>query len=346
MKSTDNLVSSKLIKKNILNQYNLKNPKIALIKYKSGNKNRAVYKITDKNKSYCLKMIYYSEDELLFVYSVLNWLNKCNINVPNIIPTFYGKRYVKFSDNIFILSPWIDGVKCDFDNLDHLNMSVSELAKIHKYSSNFFPIKETDKKRGLENIYISTLKHYEQLLYYRDLATKSNDDFSKLLLDNFDKNFKLAEYSLRIASTVDMQNLSTSICHGDYVNKNIIFDLKNNIWIIDFDKCKYDYSCKDLSYFFRRLLKRNNTNWDLPLTINLINKYTKINELTNSDKRYILANLAFPQKFWKTCKDYFNNKVLEKGKTYISQLENSCNHINNHILFIEELIEMSKKATL
>ena len=79
--------------------------------------------------------------------------------------------------------------------------------------------------------------------------------FQDNLFQTFDTNLRLAKISLDISNKIDNNNLSKSLCHGDYVNKNLIFPADLDPWIIDFDKCKIDYCAKDLAYFMRRLLK-------------------------------------------------------------------------------------------
>ena len=62
------------------------------------------------------------------------------------------------------------------------------------------------------------------------------------------------------------------------VNKNIIIN-KDCIWIIDFDKCSYDYCSHDIAYFLRRLLKRPSSNWSTYLTLKVIDSYLENNSL-------------------------------------------------------------------
>ena len=69
----------------------------------------------------------------------------------------------------------------------------------------------------------------------------------------------------------------------------ILFDENDTLYIIDFDKCKRDYCAHDISYFLRRLLKRDNTKWDLDIALAFIKYYNSINLLTNDDLKYIVS---------------------------------------------------------
>ena len=241
---------------------------------------------------------------------------------------------------LFILTPWIDGVKCDFDNKNHIISSAIELGKLHKKSINFMPIVGSAKRESLNDFYISILKHFEQLMQCYAYANVTKDKFSKDFLSTFEKNLKLAENSLKVAATINPDNLSISLCHGDYVNKNILFDENDTLYIIDFDKCKRDYCAHDISYFLRRLLKRDNTKWDLDIALAFIKYYNSINLLTNDDLKYIVSYLSFPQKYWKISKDYYKDLKKEKLNTkfYLSTLNKSVKNLKYHIKFTSDLM--------
>ncbi|MCR6513484.1 MAG: CotS family spore coat protein [Clostridium sp.] len=341
--SKQNIFSEEYVKKNILHHYDLEDSTIGLIKFKDTQKHRAVYKISSKSAAFCLKKIYFNEDSLLFVYSALQWLWKKGIKTPILLNTKDGLKYVKHDGMIFILTPWVDGYKCDFDNLDHIILSVRQLAHIHNSSRSFFPIKGSEDRVGLNSYYISILKHFNHLLTSYNKAVSTKDKFSNIFLENFEDNLFLAKKSLEIASRIDDDELSKSICHGDYVSKNILFDNDNNIWVIDLDKCKYDYSIRDLGYFLRRLLRRDNTCFNLELALSLLREYNYHSKLTPSDLRYLVTYISFPQKFWKISKDYFKNIGKCNKSAFITLLMKSNEKLNFQIDFVKEIIPRIEK---
>ena len=327
---TDLLPESDL-KKFILKQYNLENSKIYQIKFKDTDKQRAVYKIESNCQYYCLKKVYYTKEELLFVYSSIEWIYRFNLNVPRILPTLTGKKFVSYNKMLFILTPWIAGDKCDYDNINHVIDASIVLANFHKFSRGFYPIPGSKLRLGYEDIYLSMNRHFNQLLDFSNLAFKYGDNFSKLYIENFDACITLAKISIENASHINSNNLSKSLCHLDYVNKNIIFDRFNKLWIIDFDKCKMDYSAHDISYFLRRILKRENTNWDFELLKDCLNTYEQILPLTADYYWYISSYLSFPQKQWRLLRDYYNNINVCNKQSFILLLEKSMTTMEKHI---------------
>ncbi len=319
------LLSEENVKKYILPQYNLTNADIQQIKFKDTDKQRAVYKVDYFGECYCLKKVYYSVKDLLFVYSAIEWLYRNSIHVPRILKTNSDSRFINYNNMLFILTPWVHGIKCDYDNIDHILASSTNLAKMHKASTNFTPISGSNIKEGYSILETSMNKHYESLLNFSNLAYKYDDAFSQFYLKNFDSSIKLAGYSTQIAYGMNQDNLTKSLCHLDYVNKNLIFDTNNEIWVIDFDKCRNDYCAHDISYCLRRLLKRDSTKWDLDLAINFLELYHKILPLTLDDYKYILVYLAFPQRYWKISRDYYGNINKCNKKAFINLLKNSTN---------------------
>ncbi len=300
-------LSPEIIKENVLPYYNLQDSQISIIKFKNTDKQRAVYRVDSNEKSYCLKKVYYNTKDLLYVYSAIEWLYRNNIRVPKLLPTINNNRFVSYLDMLFILTPWIEGEKCSFDNINHVIRSVKKLSLIHSISRNFQPILGSASREGFDDYYISTLKHFQDLLNASNKAFNYKDAFSRQFISNFDLNLCLAKISLDISNTIDINDLSKSLCHGDYVNKNLIFPTDLDPWIIDFDKCKIDYCAKDLAYFMRRLLKRENTKWDLELALSVLENYNELSPLTESDLKYLISYICFPQKYWKISRDYYKN---------------------------------------
>ncbi|MGL5380816.1 CotS family spore coat protein [Clostridium sp.] len=343
IENTNEFMSISDLQSLILSNYNLKNAKIIPIKFKDTDKQRAVYKVESSEGTFCLKKVYYNEKSLLYVYSAMEWLSRNNLDVPKLLPTTTNNRYTNYSDMLFILTPWIEGEKCNFDNIDHVRLSSKNLAKLHKVSKNFFPIKGSEQRQGLADYNSSVNKHFTQLLNAINNGHRYDDDFSKIFLNSLDENLQLAKLSLEISSSINNENLSRSLCHGDYVNKNILIKSDDTISLIDFDKCKYDYCAHDISYFLRRYLKREGTNWDTELTLDMLNNYMSISELTPDDLKYILAYLAFPQKYWKLSRDYYKNIRKCNKNSFVNLLQKGLDRTSNQLTFVYEMINIFEK---
>lgn len=336
-------LSPESIKENVLPYYNLQNAKISVIKFKDTDKQRAVYRIDFREKSYCLKKVYYNINDLLYVYSAIEWVYRNNIRVPKLLPTIDNNRFVSYKDMLFILTPWIEGDRCSFDNMNHVLISIKKLSTLHSISRNFRPILGSTLKEGFDDYYISTLKHFQDLLQASNEAFKYKDTFSRQFISNFDMNLQLAKVSLDISNKIDNSNLSKSLCHGDYVNKNLIFPEDLDPWIIDFDKCKMDYCAKDLAYFMRRLLKRENTKWNVDLALSVLEAYNESCPLTKSDLKYLISYICFPQKYWRISRDYYKNIHKCNKSAFLTLLSNAVSKTDSQYAFALNIIDEVQK---
>jgi CotS family spore coat protein len=334
-----NALSEGTLKRTVLPYYGLENADLTQIKFKDTERQRAVYKVEYMQDVFCLKKVYFGVEDLLFVYSAIEWLYRNNINVPRLLPTKDRGRYVEYNKMLFILTPWIEGTKCSYDNINHIFDACSTLADMHNCSEKFIPVKGSNHRKGCDNLGVSFQKHFNQLLNCSNLAFKYKDRFSKTFLNHFESNMKLADLSVKVSSSITKRNLKTSLCHLDYVNKNIIFDDTDKLWIIDFDKCKLDYCVHDISYFLRRLLKRDNTKWNLETAINSLKIYDEKRQLNLDEYKYILAYLSFPQKFWKISRDYYNNLSKCNKSSFQTLINKTVEKTEFHTEFIKEFKE-------
>lgn len=335
------------IKSNILNYYNLVVYDIESIKFKDTEKQRAVYKIVTDKGVKCLKKVYYYEDDLLFIYSVIEWLNSRGIYCPRFISTKNGLKFVKYCNNLFILTDWIEGRKCDYNNLDDIKAIAENLGKIHKCSKGFYPV-DGSKLRVTDKDYLySYNKHFLQLLELSNTAFRIRDKFSKIYLENFDYNLYKARESIYILSKIDFsKNIGddvsrNAICHLDYVNKNIIFSEDNNLYVIDFDRAMIDMPVHDINVFLKRILKREKTSWNFDVFLSAIESYEKIRKLSYDEYMLLYAMLMFPQKYWKVSRDYYKNikecnkdafiTILKKISNQQKDHENFCNKMKDYI---------------
>lgn len=332
---TTEFMSHKDLNKYVLSQYKIKVTSIENIKFKNTDKQRAVFKINTPKGSKCLKKVYYDKHTLLFIYSAIEWLNMKGIRCPRLLPSKKGGRFVEHNNNIFILTDWIEGRKCSYDNTNDIITAAKNLGNLHKSSLGFTPITKSFFRVSSTDYYDSYSKHLNQLSHTLKKATVLGDDFSKQFIKSYNYNLERATESVKILSSLDFgksfgDHVSRfSICHLDYVNKNLIFS-DNGLYIIDFDNTKMDYPVHDIVYFLKRILRRKNTSWDFEIFMTAINSYETSRPLSYSEHLFILAALEFPHKFWKTSRDYYKYNC-EPNKDYlIKQMKNIHSQEKDH----------------
>lgn len=338
VKDAKEFMTHKELNKYVLSKYKLKVLSIENVKFKDTDKQRAVYKINTNKGPKCLKKVYYDKHTLLFIYSTIEWLNMKGIRSPRLLPTKSGVRFVEHSNHVFILTDWIEGRKCSYDNAFDVIISAKTLGKLHKSSYGFFPIKDSYSRVSSTDYYDSYNKHLNQLPALYEKASLINDDFSKMFIQSYDYNLKCAKESVNTFSTLDFgknfgDNISRfSICHLDYVNKNLIFS-DEGLYIIDFDNTKMDYPVHDIVYFLKRLLRRKHTLWNFEVFKTAINSYESVRTLSYNEHLFILAALQFPHKYWKISKDYYGYKREQDIVSFNKQIKTLAKQEENHEIF-------------
>ena len=73
----------------------------------------------------------------------------------------------------------------------------------------------------------------------------------------------------------------------------------------------------------RRLLKRENTKWNLDLALSILKTYNEYSPLTESDLRYLISYICFPQKYWKISRDYYKNINKCNKSAFLTLLSNA-----------------------
>ncbi len=92
----------------------------------------------------------------------------------------------------------------------------------------------------------------------------------------------------------------------------------------------------------RRLLKRENTNWNVNLALSIIKNYNDIFKLTPSDLRYLLAYICFPQKYWRISRDYYRNISKCNKTAFLTLLKNTTSKSDAQYNFALELLTKIK----
>jgi CotS family spore coat protein len=213
------------------------------------------------------------------------------------------------------------------------------LGKMHKCSYGFIPIGGSLIRKDDPDWYKTFNRRFLQLLQFNNIASKYDDEFSRIYISCFDYFIQRARHAVHILSQIDNKELMepaekyNTICHLDYVNKNIIITDSGDVCVIDFDKSKVDIPIHDIGTFLKRILKRTNTSWDFRILSMALESYQSERILTQVEFLGLFAYLEFPQKYWKISRDYFNNRKNCNKKMFISMLSKACEQKDDHDQF-------------
>lgn len=223
-----------------------------------------------------------------------------------------GKKY--------LLKSYFEGRECNMNDMEECKEAMRNLAKLHlsmcvkeklpDYQPYTFSVqKEFDKhNRELKKVF----------RYLREKSQKST--FENTLLSSFEYFLNQAleiagewkDYYLE--SDTEYVKEQGFFCHGDYQYHNILKSGKN-VAILNFEKCISDDPVRDICFFLRKLLEKNN--WSVSMGKDLLDTYQIVRPLSARSYIELYYRLLYPEKFWKIVNYYFNSRkswIPEKNR--------------------------------
>ena len=276
-------------------------------------KGRGAILCETENGLYILKEYEGSLEKLNFQNELLKGLKEKGLdNVEQIVPNKEGNLVVTdFDQTVYFLKTYFEGRECNINDEKERIEAVRFLAKIHK---NMF-VTEKEEICPRANVILEFEKHNRELKkvkrFLRDKSQKN--DFEIFLMQNYDsfyeKALEVTENLKEFYNDFEKEYLSDKgmVCHGDFQYHNLL-KTEKGFSIVNFEKCVIDYQVRDLYYFLRKLLEKNN--WSKSLGEEVIYAYDEISPLGAYDMLQLYYRFAYPEKFWKIVNFYFNNRKV------------------------------------
>jgi spore coat protein I len=137
----------------------------------------------------------------------------------------------------------------------------------------------------------------------------------------------------------DYENLSLRaeqkgiISHHDFNHHNI-YVKGSEMNVVNFEYCCYDIKAYDLVNLIRRKMRK--CNWNIAEAVNILNEYTKIEPIEDSELEVMKIMLMFPQKFWRVINKYYNSRRSWSEKSYLTRLQEVLDERPYLEAFLEE----------
>lgn len=266
---------------------------------------RNSYKLESNKGVYGIKIVKYTFPHFNFILSAIKHLNKKGFKkIPTILNTKDNIEYIKLGENYAFLNEWITCRRCDYKNMNELSKASSKLGELHKYSEGF-NINSKMKPRIAWHSWINVFEtrlleilDFKKRIYQK--CYKSNFDIIYLreIEEEIERGKKaigeLKKYNYY--GIMDKEILKRGFCHHDYAHHNVLIDENEEVNVIDFDYCILDTHIHDVGSLLIRSMKEGN--WKNEIANNILNSYSKTNDVTEKELRLIIAFIRFPQGFW------------------------------------------------
>ncbi|MBQ6815222.1 MAG: CotS family spore coat protein [Lachnospiraceae bacterium] len=255
-----------------------------------------------------------TEGRLQFEAELLDYIKEAGFErVDNIYKTSEEKLYSEDEYGTkYILKRWYDGRECDAKKQSDIVAAVQTLACLHISTSDV----KRESIRASAPLDTSILEEYEKhnaelkrvRSFMRGRARKTQFEYD--VLENFDEYYGYAMESYLAMKESQEKNMlrhandACNICHGTYNHHNIIVD-GNNMSVVNFNRSVKGMQIKDLYFFLRKIMEKND--WNIQLGALILDKYNVIKPLTKNELNVLRVMVSYPEKFWKVLNQYNNS---------------------------------------
>ena len=261
----------------------------------------------------------------------------------------------------YILKQWFRGRECDIRKSRELLEGTANLAHLHRFMRQVPPcpgagLEEESEERtespaaGAAPEQESLKKEYER--HNRELkkirrfmrGQSPKGEFEMEFLRCFDGMYEWARQAEEELERTDFGELWTgakengTMIHGDYNYHNILVTA-GGCATTNFDRCRVGIQMEDFYYFLRKAMEKHG--WNVKSGDHMLDAYSAIRPLSETEMEYLKIRLIYPEKFWKLADSYYcSNKAwipaknVEKLKTVVMQTEEKSR-------FLEQLFSFS-----
>lgn len=200
----------------------------------------------------------------------------------------------------YLLTPWIQGNVCQYQNPVQSVQIIKQLARFHQAGRGLL----TPPKQEVAFLLYDRL--YERLKRFYHLMKQVKQiqgEFGQLLAevgpqfyrDGWEAWEQLIRLPLRDFTLWQRKN--HYLAHRDLASHNWLWDRNNRIWLIDFDTAEYDSQLGDLWQILGRMAAEQQ--WDPSALQRLLAGYESICPLSAFERKLLLILLRFPNEFFR-----------------------------------------------
>jgi len=296
----------------------LENYEIEVLKTRKG---RGAIICETNQGEYIFKEYFGMTEKLMFQNQLLHQMKeKCPVMTEEMIPTKEGELYVTDGDGIhYILKTNFNGRECNIKDMGEIKSAISTLATLHESmvvdkEENELPYCDLSKEYE---------KHNKELRRVRNFLKKKSQktEFERYLTSHYDYFLEQAEEVQKQWSEyafLPEDEEKITICHGDYQYHNII-RMNEKTAVINFEKWVADDPIRDLYFFLRKILEKNN--WNVNLGDSLLEAYSKERPIGARSHVNLYYRFAYPEKFWKIVNFYYNSRKAWIPEKNIEKLQ-------------------------
>jgi len=280
------------------------------------------YKVYTDGFVLCLKKMKHGAKRIKNASDFVEELSKIGFNnTSQYLKTYDGNVFVKYKKMIYYTLVWIDGNECHLENIAEAQKCVELLGKFHLACSKLENIR-IHVKNNIKNWpqicsnNIIELEKFKKIIENKRLKNEFDLAYFKFI----DDNISTGTLALKILNTSNYYNLSKlaldkkTICQFSLAYERSFARVKNS-YVMNLNNLGIDLHINDFGRVLKKLMYKNEYQWDFYKAKLLIEAYNLENKLTKNELEIMLALIVFPYKFSKLGKKrYIKHKNWDEIK--------------------------------
>jgi CotS family spore coat protein len=287
-----------------------------------------------------VKRILFSPDRLKFVHGAKEHLAGNGFSgIDRYLVTLSGEPGFCCNDCWYVMTDFIEGRECCFDDDEDVKKAVEALAAMHRASAGYEAPEGSKMRDELGKLPAYFSKRLNDIRKMKKQARKGKSRFDHVFLEYADHFIGMGENALhRLAESAynglaDRTRRERSFCHHDYTHHNILLD-GDKVTVTNFDFCCYELRAYDVANLIRRKMRRSG--WDISKAELITGTYSKVSPLYGEELEIMRIMLEFPQKFWRVVNRYYNSRRSWSEKVFMGRLEEVIEEIKPLEAFLKE----------
>ena len=259
---------------------------------------------------------------------------------PGLLPlitTSSGSPYLRFDDQYFILTRWVEGAHPDLTNAKQRQAIAQLYARLHRTASKISSVPEPDRpdwwtEYSRRTVFLKSLKRSIPL-------QKKINRTDRTILSWVDHFHAQAEFAIQGLLATEFACWSrlpavSGFCHNDPAPHNII--MERNWFLIDYELTRNDLFIREFVTLALRTLRENG--WKGQVFKELFESYVKEREIAPEEARSLPYLLAFPHAFWRLCSQRFEEKLAWSEHQFASKMWQLATTEQARLSFLNEVI--------
>lgn len=234
-----------------------------------------------------------------------------HLNVDRYVRNKEGEILSSAEDGTrWIVKDWFFDRECNLKDSKEVLCAIERIALLHK----MFQKIEFKNEWDLGSILLQQPaqemeRHNRELIRARGFIRnkRKKSEFELCVMGNYDIFFDQAIEACRgLAGFCEENEISEGfLCHGD-LNQHHILMGAYDVAIVEFNRMHRGMQMEDLYHFMRKAMEKHD--WNLKLGMTMLETYSKIVPLSNTDRICLYYLFLYPEKYWKQINFYYNAK--------------------------------------